>query len=79
MIDVGTAKVFFSGNSQAVRLPKEYRIQGLEVGIRRIGKVAILFPINQEWEIFLNGLNGFTDDFLADGRYGQVEQMRESL
>ena len=74
-----TAKIFISGNSQAVRLPKEYRFPGTEVGIRKIGNMAVLFPVEQAWEIFLDGLNGFTDDFLSDGRRQQPEQVRESL
>ena len=79
VIIMETAKIFFSGNSQAVRLPKEYRFQGTEVGIRKIGNVAVLFPIDQVWETFLNGLNGFTDDFLSDGRHEQLEQLREAI
>jgi len=74
-----TAKLFINGNSQAVRLPKEYRFPGNEVGIRKIGNIAIIFPIDQAWETFLGGLNSFTDDFLSDGRQVQLEQARESL
>lgn len=74
-----TAKVFISGNSQAVRLPKEYRFSGTEVGIRKIGNIAILFPIDKAWETFLDGLNGFSDDFMSDGRQLQPEQTRESI
>jgi len=74
-----TAKLFVNGNSQAVRLPKEYRFPGNEVGIKKVGNIAILYPIDQAWEVFLDGLNGFTDDFLSDGRQVQVDQARESL
>ena len=74
-----TAKVFVSGNSQAVRLPKEYRFPGTEVGIRKIGNIAILFPVDQAWETFIDGLNSFTDDFLSDGRQQQLGQTRESI
>lgn len=74
-----TAKIFISGHSQAVRLPKEYRFPGTEVGIRKIGNIAILFPIDQSWETFLDGLNGFTDDFLSDGRQTQPGQIRDNL
>jgi len=76
---VETAKLFINGNSQAVRLPKEYRFPGNEVGIRKIGNITVLFPIDQAWDTFLGGLNGFTDDFLSDGRQAQLEQARESL
>ena len=74
-----TAKLFINGNSQAVRLPKECRFPGNEVGIRKVGNIAILFPIDQAWETFIDGLNSFSDDFLADGRGFQLEQTRESL
>ena len=74
-----TAKLFINGNSQAVRLPKEYRFSGSEVGIKKIGNVAVLFPVDQAWETFLEGLNGFTDDFFENGREQQLEQIRESL
>jgi len=74
-----TAKIFISGNSQAVRLPKEYRFPGKEVGIKKIGNNVVLFPIDQVWETFLDGLNSFTDDFFSDDREQQLEQVRESL
>ena len=74
-----TAKLFNNGNSQAVRLPKEYRFSGTEVGIKKIGNITILFPVDQAWDTFLDGLNGFTDDFLSSGRQTQPEQERDSL
>lgn len=39
-----TAKVFRSGNSQAVRLPKEFRLPGNEVLIRKSGEAIVLTP-----------------------------------
>ena len=74
-----TAKLFINGNSQAVRLPKNYRFNGDEVGIKRIGNITVLFPIDLVWETFMEGLNSFSDDFLADGREQQIDQERESL
>lgn len=44
-----TAKVFWSGRSQAVRLPKGYRFQSDEVRIRRHGNSIILEPIATDW------------------------------
>jgi antitoxin VapB len=43
------ARVFWSGRSQAVRLPKEYRFEGSEVRIRRRGAAVILEPIPTDW------------------------------
>ena len=44
-----TAKVFWSGRSQAVRLPKDFRFDADEVRIRRHGSAVILEPIAQDW------------------------------
>ena len=74
-----TAKLFMNGQSQAVRLPKEYRFSGEEVGIKKVGSIVILYSVDHAWETFLEGLNGFTDDFMANGREPQGEQFRESL
>jgi len=43
------AKVFWSGRSQAVRLPKEFRFESEEVSIRRHGLSVILEPITRDW------------------------------
>lgn len=74
-----TSKLFANGQSQAVRLPKEYRFSGSEVYIQKVGHVVMLFPKDRAWETFLNGLNSFTDDFLADGRDQGDQAPRETL
>jgi antitoxin VapB len=74
-----TAKIFVNGQSQAVRLPKEYRFSGNEVYIQKVGHAVLLFPKERAWETFLNGLNSFTDDFFADGRNQGVQAPRETL
>ncbi|WP_273455242.1 antitoxin [Nevskia ramosa] len=56
-----TAKLFWSGRSQAVRLPKDFRIDGSEVRIRRHGASVILEPIASDWA-WLNALSGPVDD-----------------
>jgi len=63
-----TAKVFRSGNSQAVRIPREFRLDSGEVEIRRKGESLILRPKKQSWAALVNSLTKFTDDFMADGR-----------
>lgn len=40
-----TAKLFMSGRSQAVRLPKEFRMPGREVRISRVGNGLLLEPV----------------------------------
>ncbi|HYR58286.1 MAG TPA: AbrB/MazE/SpoVT family DNA-binding domain-containing protein [Chthoniobacteraceae bacterium] len=42
-----TAKLFTTGGSQAVRLPKEFRFEGKEVAIRRQGQAVVLEPIKK--------------------------------
>jgi len=56
-----TAKLFWSGRSQAVRLPKEFRFQGSEVRIRRRGKAVILEPAADDWS-WLDAIVGKLDD-----------------
>jgi antitoxin VapB len=43
------AKIFWSGRSQAVRLPKDYRFEGTEVRIRRQGRAIVLEPVIDDW------------------------------
>jgi len=74
-----TAKLFQNGRSQAVRLPKEYNFSGTDVFIQKVGASVILFPKDQVWETFLEGLYGFTDDFMKDGREQPEMQEREGL
>lgn len=74
-----TAKLFENGRSQAVRLPKEYRFQGEEVAVNKIGDVVLLMPSENKWAGFLNGLSLFSDDFMNEGRVDSVEQEREAL
>jgi antitoxin VapB len=57
-------KLFWSGRSQAVRLPKDFRFQGKEVRIRRHGSAVILEPIAQDWA-WLDSVAGKLDaDFV---------------
>lgn len=65
-----TAKVFWSGRSQAVRLPKEFRFEGEEVRIRRHGASVILEPIANDWA-WLDALAGPMD---ADFQQAAEEQ-----
>lgn len=58
------AKLFKSGGSQAVRLPKGYRFEGQsEVLIYRNGRKVILEPVEREWSDEFLGLAGSADDF----------------
>ena len=46
---MGTAKLFWTGRSQAVRLPKEFRFEGKEVNIRRQGDTVVLEPVAKDY------------------------------
>ncbi|MBM4171249.1 MAG: antitoxin [Ignavibacteria bacterium] len=61
-----TAKLFTNGKSQAVRLPKAYRMKGNEVGITKIGNAVVLFPLKSKWNAFVESIDKFTDDFLNE-------------
>jgi len=61
-----TAKLFKSGRSQAVRLPKEYRFEGDEVMVTRLGAAVVLLPKNHDWEVMFGALDGFGEDFMAE-------------
>ena len=74
-----TAKLFWTGRSQAVRLPKSFRIDAEEVRIRRHGSSIVLEPVAQDWG-WLDVLSGtMSDDFMADGREQPDEQQRPGL
>ena len=74
-----TTKVFLSGNSQAVRLPKDYQVEDKELYINKIGSTIVLFPKDRPWEAFERSLGEFTDDFFAEGRKQPDLQTRTSL
>jgi antitoxin VapB len=71
-----TAKVFKSGNSQAVRIPKEFHLEGEEVEIRRKGDALVLRPKKRSWAALFESLDKFTDDFMAEGRRQPPPQKR---
>jgi len=71
-----TARVFKSGNSQAVRIPKEFHFEDDEVEIRRKGDSLILRPKKRSWAALIESLDKFTEDFMADGRNQPPMQKR---
>ena len=74
-----TAKLFWSGRSQAVRLPKEFRLPGNEVRIRRHGSQVILEPIVDDWA-WLDAIKGkLDDDFIAAVNEQPPQQERPEL
>ena len=70
-------KVFTSGNSQAVRIPKEFHIDFSELFIKKIGSSIILTPKESNWENLERSLSEFSDDFMTEGRSQPTMQERE--
>jgi antitoxin VapB len=69
MAKTGVAKLFRNGRSQAVRLPREFRFEGDEVRIRKVGEGVLLEPIFSDtatWFAELDRLN--TEPFFKNGR-----------
>ena len=76
---VNTAKVFWSGRSQAVRLPRNFRFATDEVRIRRHGHAVILEPLAHDWA-WLDALIGPLDeDFVRASQEQPAEQERPVL
>lgn len=73
-----TAKVFKSGNSQAVRLPAEFRFDADEVFIERDGDKVILSPRPTSWAGFFSSRVRPTEDFMSD-RGDTPAQVRKDL
>ncbi|MDR2898444.1 MAG: type II toxin-antitoxin system VapB family antitoxin [Spirochaetaceae bacterium] len=72
-------KVFTSGNSQAVRLPREYQVEDSELFIQKIGSSIILLAKDKLWELFEKSLSEFSDDFMSEGRQQPAMQTRDPL
>jgi antitoxin VapB len=73
-----TAKLFRNGQSQAVRLPKEFRFEGEYVFVKKSGNAVILLPASGAWDSLIQSLDKFSDDFLAE-RNQPARQEREEL
>ena len=75
---IKTAKLFMNGQSQAVRLPKEFRFEGKEVFIKKVGDAVVLMPYKHPWQSLVDSLGEFTEDFLTERRQPAEQQERES-
>lgn len=58
-----TARVFKSGNSQAIRLPKEFQLDVREVEIFRQNGDLVLRPLRNTWQEYFDRGRCFSDDF----------------
>ena len=76
---MNTAKIFQNGNSQAVRLPKEFQFDTSEVQILRRGDEVILKKSPQNLARVFERLTGLSDDFMENGRQQPAIQERETF
>ena len=76
---MATAKVFRSGNSQALRLPKQFRLKSKEVEIFRRGDEIVLREKSGHLGRAFDLLAGLPDDFDLSGRSSDVPQKRKRL
>ena len=74
-----TAKLFKNGHSQAVRLPKEFRMAGTEVYIKKQGEAIVLLPKEKSWKPLFDSLNHFEKDLKIERNQPGEDQKREPM
>ena len=70
------AKVFKTGRSQAIRLPREFQVEGSEVYLKKTPEGFLVIP-RDPWEMFFEGIHELSDDFMAEGRQEPEVQTRK--
>ena len=73
------AKIFKNGDSQAIRLPKEFRFKGKEVYIRKEGNSVIISPIDDAVDRLWKTINSLSDDFNLERNQPKTIEKRESI
>ena len=73
-----TARLFQSGRSQAVRLPKEYRFAGTEVVVKHFGNGVLLLPADNPWQTLQAGLDAYEPGYTL-AREQPEEQQRAAI
>ncbi len=71
--------LFKSGNSQAMRIPKEFRFTGDNVYIEKFGPIAIVVDSNDPWAALKIAHFMISDDFFKDGRQQSNQQIRPEI
>jgi antitoxin VapB len=74
-----TAKLFSTGRSQAVRLPKAYRFAGDEVVVRRFGNGVLLLPKTDPWSLLEEALGEFEPGFRLERDQPPAQEREELL
>ncbi|MCS5699465.1 type II toxin-antitoxin system VapB family antitoxin [Cyanobium sp. FGCU-52] len=73
------ARLFQSGRSQAVRLPKAYRFSGTEVVVKHFGNGVLLLPIEDPWQTLEAGLAAFEPGIQFDREQPEHQQQRPEI
>ena len=71
------AKLFLNGRSQAVRLPKEFRMPGKVVNISRDGNKVILEPVEDSWDQWFDAIQSAPMNLISEDREQPEMQERE--
>ncbi|HLB58186.1 MAG TPA: type II toxin-antitoxin system VapB family antitoxin [Gammaproteobacteria bacterium] len=71
------AKLFKNGQSQAVRLPKECRFGGDRVYIQQAGNCVVLIPFDDSWQLFVESLHEFSEDFMETREQPPLQERKE--
>ena len=74
-ISMDVAKIFWSGRSQAVRLPKDFRFDTEQVRIRRHGRAVVLEPVAENWD-WLSQVTGPVDAAFVAAATEQLQQQQ---
>lgn len=77
---VARAKLFMHGRSQAVRLPKEFRFEGTEVFVRRVGDDVVLSSQQKpSMQSLIDAVNAFEPGFVMERNQPEQPDQREPL
>ncbi len=76
---MNTARIFKSGNSQAVRLPKQFRFDVSEVEVFRRGDEIVLRKPKRNLGRAFAALAAMPSDFMSEGRQDPPPQKRDAL
>ncbi len=71
------AKLFQNGQSQAVRLPKEFRFKGEQVFIKKQGNAVVLLPMKNPWQSLIDSLHKFSKDFMTTRKQPKIQERED--
>jgi len=72
-----TAKLFQNGQSQAVRLPKEFRFEDDHVFVKKSGNIVVLIPAKNSWDTLIQSLDKFSDDFMVERKQPKMQKRED--